>query len=369
MVERVRKAANKCSKYVHAKTAHEVKTDYKLDSVTKLCSNENPYAPFEAVKTAMINEIDAMNVYPEKNYSKLQMLLGDMYGLSSEWIGLGHGAGNVLEVVAKTFIDDGDEIIIPAITYNLYKEISIIMGGVPVFTPMTDDYKLDLNAIESAITAQTKLIFICNPNNPTGTIVDKEELTQLIMSLPSHVWVLLDEAYAEFATELPDSMGLIKQGYNLVCIRTFSKFYGLAGGRIGYVVANPDFINMYNTVSEPFNANRIGLAGAVAVLEYAMDDADFFWGKMLADRDKLSVMLEYFGCDVVPSHANFIFFDTFADANFICDFLAAKGFIIRPCNAWGLPSHIRLSIGTYDENVEFLAAFQEALMLIKAQDN
>lgn len=363
MVESIRKSAYGCTKYIPGKSTSQVCQDYNLSSVIKLGSNENSYAPFPVIKQAMLDEIDRIGIYPEKKYVVLKQIIGENAGLTEHHVGLGHGAGNVLDVVAKTFIEDGDEVIIPEKTYSLYTDISKIMGAKIVKTAMTSDYKIDLTAVKNAITDRTKLIYICNPNNPTSTIVDKNEFTVFVQNLPKHVWVLLDEAYIEFtdADLVPDAISLIKQGYNLIQVRTFSKYYGLAGGRVGYMLADTSVADMYNTVSEPFNCNRIGLAGAVAILNDDTNQADFYAKKMMADREIMAKKLESFGFEVTKSHTNFLFLKTKYQGADIAEKLLHKGVIVRPCGGWSYPNHVRVSIGNTQENLEFLAKIEEVL--------
>ncbi|MFI3226880.1 MAG: histidinol-phosphate transaminase [Clostridia bacterium] len=363
VVESIRKSAYTCSEYVPGKSTDQVREAYGLDRVVKLGSNENSYGPFPGTIEAMAKEITRLNIYPEKNYVKLKDLLGEMYGVNADWVGLGHGAGNVLDVLAKTFLEEGDEVIVPEKTYGLYSEISKVMGATVVTTPMKNEIHIDLDAVKAAITDKTKLIYICNPNNPTSVLEDKGELTELIKGLPKNTWLILDEAYAEFSNpeDLPDAIKLMQEDYNLIRVRTFSKYYGLAGGRIGYCVAKPDVTDMYNTVSEPFNSNRIGLAGAVALLENCKEEAKFYADKMNDDRAMMTSKMRAIGLEVVESGTNFIFFKTPYDAGEIGELLLRKGVIVRPCGGWSYPNHIRVSIGNTEENMEFIAKLGEVL--------
>ncbi len=367
MLKGVRKQTYNATAYVPGKSIDAVMQDYNLTSIVKLGSNENNYSPFPAALKAMQEELLRTNVYPEKNYVRLKRLLGAMYSLSEEWIGLGHGAGNVLDTLAKTFLEDGDEVIIPKQSYGLYKEISWIMGATVKFVDLNDDFKIELNEIERNITEKTKLIWLCNPNNPTGTIFDKSNFEEFLKKLPEHTWVVLDEAYVEFADPkaVPETIELIKKGYNLMSVRTFSKLFGLAGQRIGYVIATPELISCYDTVSEPFNANRIGLAAAVATLENDIEHIEKCKNCMISDRKMMNEELEKLGCKTIETHTNFIFFELPCCNAEVNELLLRDGVIVRPATGWGYPNHLRVSIGTTEENLRFIEAIKKALEKIK----
>ncbi len=337
--------------------------EYGLDKIVKLGSNENNYSPFNFAMKAMEKECQRINVYPEKNYVRLKQLLGEKFGLDEDYIGLGHGAGNVLDTIAKTFLDNGDEVIIPRQSYSLYKEISWIMGAEVKFVDLDDDYKINLDKIKEQITEKTKLIWLCNPNNPTGTMCDKDKIKVLLDALPEHAWIILDEAYIEFAdkNEAPDTIEMIKSGERIMSVRTFSKMYGLAGQRIGYVISTPEFVNCYDTVSEPFNSNRIGLACAVASLRDGAEEINHAMKLIINDRKMMCEKLKSLGCELEDSHTNFLFFKAPYSVPETNERLLQNGVIVRPATGWGYENHIRVSIGTTEENMEFLRVFEKIL--------
>ncbi len=367
MIQGIRKDAYKATRYVPGKTTDAVIREYGIRHVVKLGSNENNYAPFPGVLAVMEQELRRANVYPEKNYVRLRQLLAARLGLQESWIGLGHGAGNVLDTVAKTFLEDGDEVILPRQSYGLYKDISWVMGARVVFTPLTERCTIDLDAIAAAITPKTKLIWLCNPNNPTSTAADREKLDRLVDGLAPGTWLVLDEAYREFADPalMPDTVGYLKQGKNVLCVRTFSKYYGLAGQRIGYLAARPEVIGFYDTVAEPFNANRVGLAGAVALLETGCAEADRYLARMLADRTRMCRELQKLGCAVLPSQTNFLFVGIPCDAEAVNEELLRAGVIVRPCTGWNFPDHLRVTVGTTEENRYFLQTLAQALRRVQ----
>ncbi len=361
MVKGIRKFAYDCEKYVSGKSMDEVMEEYGLTSVIKLGSNENQYAPYPAAVQAMQAEIGRMNIYPEKNYIRLKELVGEKFGVTGDWVSLGHGAGNVLDEVAKTLLEDGDEVLLPKESYRLYREISKIMGAKVVEIPLNENYTIDLADYKKALTDKTKIVWICNPNNPTGTVIDKDTFGDLIDVLPEKCWLVVDEAYADFSDPnlLPDLMPYIKAGKNVINIHTFSKYYGLAGGRIGYLVANPEFINWYDTVSEPFNANRMGLAGAVALMEHP-EDPKKYGDIMIKDRAWMNEELKKMGCTPIDSQANFVFFACPYPADEVAEILLQNGVIVRPCGGWGFDQFLRISIGTTEQNKVALTELKKA---------
>ena len=366
MIKEVRKEVYTCYPYVPGKSMDDVMDEYHLEHVVKLGSNENPYAPFDLSSKIMRDEVSKINTYPEKNFIKLKSILADSYNLRPEFVALGHGAGGVLDTLAKTFINSGDEIITAEQTYGLYGEISKGMGGILKLVPLTSDFKFDLLNVSKSITSKTKLIWLCNPNNPTGTVFEPDEFYSFMETLPEHVWVVLDEAYIEFAAKDKriEVTRLIQQGKKIIKVGTLSKYYGLAGARIGYCVSQPDVITAYDTISEPFNANRIGLAGAVCVLTDDKPTADKVGNKIIEDRDNLINQLNELGCQCDISHTNFVFFSTPHKANELADKLLTQGVIVRPCAGWGFTHHIRVTIGTSEQNTIFLATLKETLALM-----
>ena len=357
MVNGIRKEAFSCEKYVSGKSMDQVMADYGLTSVVKLGSNENMYAPYPNALEAMREQLDMVNIYPERDYIRLKELLAAKFGVAGpDWISLGHGAGNVLDAVAKTLLEEGDEVIVPQQSYRLYPEISKIMGAKVIEVPLDETYTISLKAFAEAMNDKTKIVWLCNPNNPTGTVVSKEDFDWFVDQMPEQCWLVVDEAYAEFADEgaLPDVVSYVKAGKQVIDIRTLSKYYGLAGQRIGYLIADPEFVNWYDTVSEPFNANRLGLAAACALLEKDTAECERCKALMVADRERMNGELAAMGCVPVHSNANFLFFDMPYAATDVAERLLRRGVIVRPCAGWGYPHHMRVSIGTTAQNDEFL---------------
>ena len=342
--------------YVAGKTIEEVKREYQLDRIVKLGSNENPWGPYPAAVEAMRQEVVKLHTYPDNSFVEIKRRIAAVYGIDEQWVAVSHGAGGMLETLAKSFIEPGSHVLIPEYTYGLYREISRLMGGEVERVPMMQDMQIDIQALKQRLRPNTRVIWLCNPNNPTGTVVSSEPLEELLTSLPEGCWLVLDEAYAEFADNgrLPDRVELIRRELPLVSVRTFSKAYGLAGARLGYALAHPDMIHVIDTVAEPFNANRIGLAGAQATMDREQEAVAETIATICRQRKRLQQSLTERGFSVYPSQANFILFDTGRDAAGLADRMLRRGVIVRPAAGWGLPSHIRVTVGKPEENTIFL---------------
>lgn len=379
----IRRAVHEVSAYVPGKTIEEVKRDYGLSDVVKLGSNENPYGPFPASRRAMQQEVDRLHSYPDSSFEEIKRLLGELHGVRPDSVAISHGAGGMLETIARTFIEEGDEVLLPVETYGLYREISRLMGGVTVEVPVTADYRIDLEAMTQRISERTKLAWLCNPNNPTSTLFDLEAYAAFRDALPETAWIVLDEAYVEFAgaktggeaadsdeadggAALPDAVAELT-GHNVIVVRTFSKAYGLAGARLGYAMARPEVIRVIDTVAEPFNANRIGLAGAAAVLR---EDGEAYTRALeatLAERARLTAALCARGYKVADSCTNFVFFDTGADANTLATRMLERGVIVRSCASWGYPAHLRVTVGKPEHTERFLAVLDAAISALRQE--
>lgn len=348
--------------YQPGKFIEEVQDEFGLDQVIKIASNENPYGPYPQSIVRMKQEVEKLNQYPDANFKSLRHTLGRIHGISPDCISLSHGAEGMLQTIGKCFLSENDEVIIPDATYTLYKEISKVMGAKVVHASMDGD-SISLETIEAEVGSKTKLIWLANPNNPTGTTLDPAAFHLFLKRLPAHVWVVLDEAYAEFADadRLPDRASLIREGLSIICVRSFSKAYGLAGARLGYAIASEEMVTVINTVSEPFNANRVAIAGAIAAIN---EDGAYFTktvDRIKNDRADTEKKLLGLGLRVIPSQGNFIMFETPMAADDIFNALLRAGVIVRPCTAWGLDRMIRVSIGTPEQMEIFITALSQIL--------
>lgn len=353
--------------YVAGKTIEQVKRELGLTEVVKLGSNENPYAPFPEAMVAMQGALSAIHTYPENSFVELRNLIGAEHGLSGDHVAIGHGAGGMLETIARAFIQPEDEVVMLKQSYGLYREISRFMGAAVREVSLNDAYRADITDLAAAITDATKIVWLCNPNNPTGTVMDSTDLTAILDALPPQGWLVVDEAYAEFAAEelLPNTRGPLEAGKNIMVIRTFSKAYGLAGARLGYALATPETITAIDTVAEPFNANRVGIAGATALLGTGRATVEAAVARIRAGRAYLEAELSAAGSVVTPTQTNFVFFELPSDeprnADTITDALLHRGVIVRSGSPWGYPRHLRVTVGTDSENEVFLKNFREVL--------
>lgn len=342
--------------YVPGKPIEEVKAELGLVTITRLASNENPFGVSTKAIEAMQNAIAESHLYPEGTCKELRDKLGELYGIHADQILVGNGADHVIKLIGAAYINPGDEVIYCTPTFPTYRSIVLLMEGVPVEVP-TNENAYDLDAVLAAITDRTKMIFICNPNNPTGTIIEDQQLQSFLQQVPKHVVVVLDEAYIEFIQHETYKNGLdyLLEDYPLITIRTFSKLYGLAGLRIGYAMARKESLMPVGAVREHFAVNRIAMAGALA----ALDDHEFRDKTLRENRIQMDQMikeLRSLGYEVNHSHANFLFVDMKQDTTPVYQALMQKGILIRPCAAWKLPTHARITIGTAEQNKELIEA-------------
>ncbi len=362
----LRKAVLGMEPYVPGKTIEEVRRDLGLEKIVKLGSNENPYGPFPNALEAMRRELANVNRYPDIAFEEIKGLISDRLGLKPENIAISHGAEGMLQAMVKCFLEPGDEVLLPSATYGLYREISKLMGATITPVPMRD-FAVDIDSMCRAATRKTRLVWLCNPNNPTGTMMKPGALEQLLEAMPETAWVVLDEAYAEFAdpAALPDRAKLIREGANLVAVRTFSKAWGLAGVRLGYGAARPEMITAINTVSEPFNANRVGIAGGIATLTKDLPEAEKAVCSIITDRNRMERSLAEMGCTVVPSNTNFVFFETPYPCVKLSEKLLNRGVIVRSCDIWGYDRAVRVTVGTEMETDFFLETLGDTLKELK----
>ncbi|MFK2827256.1 histidinol-phosphate transaminase [Bacillus sp. B190/17] len=355
-----RRSATKLKAYIPGKAIEDVKKELGLEEIIRLASNENPFGPSPKAVEAMQQAVLDSQLYPEATCSELRKKLGSLYDIDSDQIIVGNGADNVITLIGSAYINPGDEVIYCTPTFPAYRTITLLMEGTPVEIPVDENYTFDLQAILSAINDKTKLIFICNPNNPTGTIVEEDQLEAFLKQVPPHVVVVLDEAYAEFIGREGYHTGpdFVKAGYPVIFVRTFSKLYGLAGTRIGYAAGSKEHIAPIQAVREPFAANRIANAGAVA----ALDDEEYKNKTIQENKQEMKKLikeLQALGYDVAESHANFLFVDLKEDAVQLFEALMKEGILIRPCIAWGLGTHARITIGSAQQNEHLLQALRK----------
>jgi len=357
----VRKGILDLKPYIPGKPIEEVKRELGLKEVIKLASNETSVGPSPLAIEAIKKEIKNINLYPEGSSRLLREKIAHKLNLDKEMIIVGNGADDVIRLVGMAFINNGDEVITGEITFPAYETITKIMGG-KLISVKLKDFSFDLEKIAQRINEKTKIVFLCNPNNPTGTIVDKKAVDRFTKQVPDDVVVVFDEAYYDYVEDknYPNSLSYVLEEKNVIVLRTFSKIAGIAGVRIGYGIAKPKLIGYLNRVVNPFTTNRLAQVAALA----SLDDEEHHKkvlksnqeGKKYLYRELKKIDLFY-----LPTEANFIFIDLKRNSKDIFERLLKKGIIIRPGETWGCPNFIRLTIGTAYENQRFVQALKEVL--------
>jgi histidinol-phosphate aminotransferase len=347
--------------YVPGKPVEEVRREYGLDEIVKMASNENPWGTSPMAMEAMKEEVAQAFQYPEGSCLDLRQSLAERLNLEEEMITVSNGADNVLMMIVQAFIEPGEEVIMACPTFPVYRSSVSLMGGVPVEVPL-QAFTHDLEAMNAAMTDRTKAVFICNPNNPTGTVVNSKILEDSLSRLPADVLMVLDEVYGDFASPevLPDALEWIRQGKRVISVRSFSKLYGLAGLRVGYAAAPSTFIEALNRVREPFPVNRLAQVAALAALK---DQAfsEYVIAETRREKDELAQGLGKMGMRCLPSHTNFMFVDLGIDAQAVFEALLKRGIIIRPGGIWGTPTWCRITIGTQEQNRKVVKALEEVV--------
>ena len=352
--------------YQGGKPIAEVAREFNLDeaNIIKLASNENPLGIPESAKQAMLQAMSELGRYPDGNGFSLKAAITAKYDVPADWITLGNGSNDILELAARALVQPGQSVIYSEFSFAVYALATQAIGARAIVVA-AKDYGHDLSAMAQAISADTKLIFIANPNNPTGTFVPAAEIDAFLKIVPSHVVVVLDEAYTEFlAPEFRyDSIGWVRQYSNLLVSRTMSKAYGLAGLRVGFGIAQASLTDLLNRVRQPFNVNSVAQAAAIA----ALNDKAFLAKSAQLNADgyrQLTQAFDAMNLAYVPSYGNFVMVkvgeDDAAGAR-INLALLKQGVIVRPVGNYGLPKWLRISIGLPEENAGFLAALKKAL--------
>lgn len=322
------------------------------DEIIKLASNENPLGPSPKALAAMREALERAHLYPDGGGYYLREAIAQKLGLERANVILGCGSNEVIEFIGKAFLSPGDEIITARHAFVVYKLMATLFGARTIEVP-DPNFAHDLEAMAAAITPRTKEVFIANPNNPTGTLVSQQEIDRFMERVPSEVVVVFDEAYYEFLPDPPDTLKFVREGRNVVVLRTFSKIQGLANLRIGFGLARPDLIEVLQKTRQPFNVNGIAQAGALAGLlddEHQRRTRELTW----EGRAYLEKAFAVLGLEYVPSHANFILVRV-GDGRAVFNELMKRGVIVRDMNAYALPEWIRVSIGTMEQNQRFLA--------------
>lgn len=345
------------SPYVPGKPIDELQRELGLTRVIKLASNENPLGPSPRALAALSGAQDMLHRYPDGGGYQLRQTIADRWKVGREQVILGNGSDEILGLLARTFLTPGDEAIMADHTFVIYKMEVTAVHGKPVVVPLVD-WTYDLESMVCAVTPRTRLLFLCNPNNPTGTMVSAEAVDRLMAKVPEDVIIVFDEAYFEYVrnSEFPDAMAYVKQGRNAIVLRTFSKIYGLAGLRIGYGISTTEIIDFLNRVRPPFNANSLAQRAALAALG---DDEHVAKSRAVntAGMEQMEQGLRALGVIPIPSETNFLYFDAKRDGRLVFEALLRAGIIVRHIDG----TMLRVTIGQPDENAAFLQAFRKVL--------
>ncbi len=344
--------------YQPGKPIDDVARDLGLDPATiiKLASNENPFGPSPLAVEAGRRAMGEVRLYPDGGCCKLRRRLADRFELSPDQIILGNGSNEIIELLGHVFLEPGDEVVMGSPAFVVYKLVTLLFGARPIEVDLVD-HRHDLGRMADAVTERTKLIFLPSPNNPTGTANSQEEIETFVESLPGSVVFVLDEAYAEYLERPPDLRPLIAAGHKVVCMRTFSKIFGLAGLRVGYGYGSGELIALLNRVRQPFNLNSVAQAAALA----ALDDGDHLERCRSSNQQGLVQIGEGFkrlGLESIPSVANFVTVRV-GDGRGYFQALQEAGVIVRPMEGYGMGDWIRVSVGTPGENDRLLAELEK----------
>lgn len=354
--------------YLPGKPVSELEREYGVENIIKLASNENPLGPPLKSVEAMRRILDDLAQYPDSNGFELKAILAEKHGVENNQIILGNGSENILEIIARVFLGPGKSAVFSSYAFAVYPIVTQAVGAeLRVASANSPDsnmpYGHDLAAIATLVDDTTRVVFIANPNNPTGTWLDEASLVNFVESLPKSTIVVVDEAYFEYVSDMegyPDMSRYLAKYDNLVVSRTFSKAFGLAGLRIGYALADAGIIDLLNRVRAPFNTSAVALAAAAA----ALNDADHLEKSVRVNRAGLKQLGEAFqdmGLEFIPSVGNFITVDIGEDAAPIYDKLLQAGIIVRPVANYGLPNHLRVTVGLPEQNQRLIAALRRII--------
>jgi histidinol-phosphate aminotransferase len=352
--------------YQGGKPISEVAREFGLDedSIVKLASNENPLGIPESAKQAMMAAIADLSRYPDSNGFDLKAAISAKFAVPTDWITLGNGSNDILELAARSLVSPGQSVVYSQYSFAVYPLATQAIGARAIVVA-AKDFGHDLPAMRAAMNEDTRLVFVANPNNPTGTFIDGEQIAAFIRSVPSHVVIVLDEAYTEYLlpSQRYDAFAWVAQHPNLIVSRSFSKAYGLAGLRIGFGIAQPGLTDLMNRLRQPFNVNSLAQAAAIAALQ---DEAFLKKSAEINAQGyrQLTAAFDQMGITYVPSVGNFVLFRAGDDENAGAKVnlaLLKQGIIVRPVGNYGLPQWLRVSIGLPEENEAFIIALKSVL--------
>jgi histidinol-phosphate aminotransferase len=337
-------------------TAREL--NFNPRHIIKLASNENALGPSPRAILAMRSAVESTQLYPDGSGACLRDAIAIRLGLKRENLILGNGSNEIIELVAHAFLNRGDELVTPKYSFIAYKLVAQLFDAHTI-EPATINFQVDLNTLLSAITSKTRVVFLANPNNPTGSLIDQKQMDTFIERVPDRIVIVLDEAYFEFLGNPPDSLRYIRNGRNVVILRTFSKIHGLASLRVGYGLARSDVIEVLQKTRQPFNVNGIGQVAALAALD---DTKHLKKSKHIVDvgRAYLEEQFRAMKLKFNPSAGNFVFVNV-GDGSAVFKKLLAMKIIVRPLGGYDLPEWLRITVGTMEQNEKCIAALNKVL--------
>ncbi len=349
--------------YEPGRPVEEVARDLGFEdvlSIAKLASNENSLGPSSKAVEEMRVMAGAMNKYPDGGAYYLRRAIAEACGVDLDMVLPGNGSNEILEFIGHVFLGGSSSVVASQYAFVVYRMVAAMFGSIYHEVPARD-FGHDLESMAEQIEDNTRIVFVSNPNNPTGTFLESDAICRFMERIPRNVIICFDEAYIELVEpeERPDTLQFVKEGRNVIVLRTFSKAYGLAGLRLGYAIAPPECIGLMNRVRQPFNVNAMAMAAGVAALE----DGEHVSRTRRMVREGFSFMTDRFtelGLEYVPSHANFVLVRV-GEGRRIFEQMQRKGVIVRPMDGYGLPEHIRITIGTSEENDKCLAALEDVL--------
>ena len=355
----VRKGVEELVPYPPGKPIEELERELGISGSIKLASNENPLGPSPMAVRAVMNRLSTLNRYPDGSCYYLKRKLGDRFSVSSDQIILGNGSNELIDLAVRTFLSPGDHAVQAFPTFLVYEKVVRGAGAQMTSVPL-QGLDIDLGGILEAVTPKTRIIFICNPNNPTGAILSRDQMTRFLETLPQDIIVILDEAYMEFVTDRGVANGLDLLGLypSLLVLRTFSKLYGLAGLRIGYGFSSDTLIDYMNRVRQPFNANSLAQAAATAALE----DSSFVSETLRVVEQGIAYLcrnLDEMGIEYLPTQTNFFLIRVPGGGRRVYERMLREGVIVRSMESYDLPDHIRITVGLPEENERFIETLRK----------
>ena len=361
-MENVNHAVLEISPYQPGKPIEELERERGIVGAIKLASNENPRGPSAAVREAIRKATDELSRYPDGSAYRLRKLVADRLGVAPEQLTFGNGSDEALKIVGRVVLSPGDRGLVDERCFVVYPLTILGCNAEPVRVA-SRGWSHDLEAIADAIDDRTRIIYLANPNNPTGTWFSDTEFRGFMTRVPESIWVVLDEAYHEYARDVdgyPDGVSLLPDYPNLVVTRTFSKIYGLAALRVGYSVSSTEVAELMNRVRQPFNVNSVALAAA----EAALGDDAYIKESLRLNQEGMKVLeagFERLGIEYIPSIGNFISFEVGSHAPEVYDRMLNRGVVVRPIANYNMPNHLRVTVGLPEENERFLTALEASL--------